>query len=511
MLLNSRAALLAAILCTALPPLGARAAGPAALAQAGPGTAPDQGAVRNPNPKVSNDSPSGVSPNPNNNTTGAGTSGQGALDIPLPTSAPPRVGLFPDFGKSLLGRGIDFHGITFDHFVANPSAGIKTGELNNLGVLAPAVDIDLQKLTGLIPGGNIHAQATFFGLKGDIPTITAKTGGFLTGFQTTPAVMTHVVSVLTYEQKMFNDKLSVELGRTNPYRFFFLPNAIDFFNGYSSVVQATGDFNSNPYPNWGGRVTYHFTPEWYVQGGSFVTNFHNALFNGDNFGVAGNSGFSVIGELGYRSEFNNAAYPANFEAGFLFDERHGSRTNLKGTGIPANRFTTTTNYGNGGALFLQGLKVLYRGERGAYGPPKNISVYGSINQSVDQPQPFQFDTLIGMNFTGFVAGRPLDALGLQAHLSRLSNTEAKQETAYVRRFEGPGSTATQQRNGFAFEAVYAAQVTPYMVVRPFVQYFVNPDTYYNRGPHPFARDGFAAGVFATVPLGRLLGTSEKAF
>jgi len=44
-----------------------------------------------------------------------------------------------------------------------------------------------------------------------------------------------------------------------------------------------------------------------------------------------------------------------------------------------------------------------------------------------------------------------------------------------------------------------------------VQYYVTPDAYDRAAQRGRPRDGFIAGIFTTVSLGRLLGTSQKPF
>ncbi len=497
MRLNIRAASASAMAFALMSPLAAGAANPALAAAARP--FPPGAAART--------GPEDVSPRPGDNTSGDQT----LAEPPVPTSSPPRIGLFPGFGKTLLDRGIDFHGVAFDHFLANPSAGVSTGHTSNLGAFRPTVDLDLQKLVG-IPGGNIHASMTFFGLRSDIPQIIGQAGGFLTGFQTLPAVQTNILSLLTYEQRLLNDRLSIEAGRTNAYNYFLLPNSLDPFTHFSSTFQVVGDFNSPPYPNWGGRATYKVTPTWYVQGGAFTDNYAVAARNGNPFSTSASNGAQILAEVGQRSEFSNAAYPSNFELGIEYNTRYG-RTNLKGTGAPANTLLQAANYPGGAVLFTQGLKTVWRGAQRDVGPPANIAVYGSLDVSAAKPQPIDLDAMAGVNFTGFVPSRPFDVLGLQARYQRLSQVEANGETRRQRLLTGPRGRfgPEQPRDGFAFEVVGNIQVTPAIAFRPIVQYFVNPDNYYPPAPPGRPRDGFEAGFFAVVSLGRLLGTSLKPF
>jgi porin len=477
-------------------PLAARAADPGAVevAQAGPSGVPGIAAPT---------SPENQSARPGNNTTGDQT-----LETPsIPTSEPPRIGLFPQFGKTLLDAGIDLHGIAFDHFLANPSAGIVRGQQINLAAFRPSVDLDLGKLIGL-SGGNVHVGLSFFGLRADQPQSLTQLGGFLTGFQTTPVTQTNLVSLLTYEQRFLGDRFSVEVGRTNVFNYFLLPNSLDPFTHYSGTFQINGDFNSVPYPVWGSRATYKLTPKWYLQGGAFEDDYRDAVNYGDRFGTGQASGAQLLAEVGYRSEFSNAAYPANLEAGFEWNTRTG-RSNLKGTGAPAIPLLQGANYPGGGVIYMQGEQVLWRGARRVVGPPANVALYGSLDVSVDKPQPIDMDAMAGVNLTGFVPTRPFDALGLQVKYQRLSQVEVNQENFRQRLLArlAPG----QQRNGFAFEAVGNIQVTPAFAFRPLVEYFLNPDNYYPPAPPGRPHDGYEVGFFAVVSLGRLLGTSVKPF
>ena len=335
----------------------------------------------------------------------------------------------------------------------------------------------------------------------------------MTGTQTTPGPSTDpfLVSVLTYEQKLLGDKLSIEAGRTNVYHYFLIPNSIDVFTYFASAFNVVGNFNSNPYPTWGGRATYHFTPTWYVQGGAFEDDFYRSIYNPNDFGGVDPAGAQILAEVGHRSEFSNAAYPSNLELGAEWNTRSGfsPNVNVKGAAVLATTRNEATDYPGGGVFFFQGQQVLWRGARKAYGPPTNVALYGSVDASFDKPQPIDMDALAGINFTGFIPGRPFDVLELQAHYQRLSAIEANYETQTQDRFAGPGPA--QSRNGYAFEVVENIQLTRWLGLRPTVQYFVAPDNLFDPAQRRRPSDGFEAGALAIVSLGKLLGTSNKPF
>lgn len=113
-----------------------------------------------------------------------------------------------------------------------------------------------------------------------------------------------------------------------------------------------------------------------------------------------------------------------------------------------------------------------------------------------------------MSFTGFVPGRPLDAIELQFRYQELSQIEAANKS--LRQLRTAGRGPAQPRDSYKFEAVGNIQVTPAVAFRPILEYHINPDNYYSPAPHPGRpHDGVEAGFFAVVSLGRFLGTSVK--
>ena len=422
------------------------------------------------------------------------------VNPPLPLS------LFPGFGRTLQDDGITIHGFAFDHFLANPTTGFAPGNNYNLGVFAPTIDFDLGKLLG-IPGGALHLEGAFFFLRSNIPAIGTEVGSAVEGFQTTPALLSvqNVLSELTYEQKLLDDKLSITVGRSQFYDYFAPSNSLDPFVYFSPVLGVNGDNTAPAFPGWMGLVAYHISPTLVVQSGAFEDNFTKATLNPNNFGVAGASGVNVASSLEYRTDFSNDAYPVNGELGLEWSTRHGP-SNTKGAPVPyIPGLDAATNYHGGGVLFVQGQKVIWRGADTHFGQPKNIAVFGQTDVALDAPQPFQVDALVGANFTGLIPGRPFDALGFTARYTRLSEIEAKFETRVQDIFAGPGPS--QKRGGFQFEGVANIQALPWLSLRPYVQAYINPDSYYNNRQPTRIRNGFITGFFFYLPLGRMLGTS----
>ncbi len=441
-----------------------------------------------------------TTPNPAGSTMSGRVPGE-----PPPTGSPPPVGLFPVYGAELRDFGIEVHGLVFDHFLASTTVGSVPQQTSNILAFAPEIDFDLQRLLGLT-GAHLHVVETVWGLRSDQPFLLFDLAGELTGYQSTPISHANYLSVLTLEEDLLNGALSIEAGRTNAYRYFWLPNGLDVFNDESTTLYAGGDFSPIPYPVWGAVVKYHLDPSWYLQGGAFEDNYNRSVDNNYMFGTSGASGVQVLGEVNYRSEFATSRYPSNMEIGLEYNTRNGE-TNVKATPLAYSPALAAADYSGGAILYAQGLQVVWRGRDRPVGPPANIAVYGSAAVATNQ-QPFKTDEFVGLNFNGFWPGRPFDAFGVQVHYQRMSAVEAKFETM-AETLVGH-STGKQQQDGFAFEALYNITATPWLTVQPIVQYFVNPDAYAlsaQRRPS----DGFMFGISAIVPIGRLLGTSEMPF
>ena len=229
------------------------------------------------------------------------------------------------------------------------------------------------------------------------------------------------------------------------------------------------------------------------------------------FGTSRASGVQALAEVGFRSQFNTEAYPAHFEAGLEWNTRD-RYSNIKGTSNTATIATTASDYRGGGALFLQGAKVIYRGRRAdsPNEPSRNIQLYGQMDVAVDQPQPINLDVMVGVNFTGFVPTRPGDILGVQARGVQLSSTEADFETR-AHTISNGGRFVQQPRSELHLEAMYQLAFGPYVTVTAIAQYFAHPDDdevpFVNHVPH----NGAEAGFILRIPLGPTLGTSNTPF
>ena len=308
---------------------------------------------------------------------------------------------------------------------------------------------------------------------------------------------------------MLNGRLDLEVGKSNVHQYFFVPNSLDPFTYDAPLLNVNADFNSIPYALWMGKATYKLTGAWYLQSAVFEDNYLQAVKYGWTFGDRSAPGVQLINEFGYRTDFSTEYYPANLEAGLVWNTRRGYN-NQKGTGVLASPSTTAADYKGGGVIVLQGATGPRARPDPVRMPPVNLQAYDQVDVALDKIRtPFDLDASVGLNLTGGIPFRPSDILGIQARYLRLSALEAAFETAAHTLVNGGRFAGTQSRDAFQFEASYQIKVTRYATLSLYGQYYLHPDDNEVAVVNHVPASGFEAGTLLRIPLGPLLGTSSN--
>ena len=118
------------------------------------------------------------------------------------------------------------------------------------------------------------------------------------------------------EQKFWDDKASLKLGRFGASDDFnaskiyglYLNNGID---GDIRNVLFDTQFSAYPFATWAARLRVDPTPEWNAQVGIFQTwnDIFDRTHNGLNWGIRGNDGVFLIGQVGWSPEFWKQSVP----------------------------------------------------------------------------------------------------------------------------------------------------------------------------------------------------------
>ncbi len=409
---------------------------------------------------------------------------------------------------TLANAGISVHALFLDFFEANPSAGISTGNLSNTGYLIVGADADTDRILGL-KGGTLHFEETIFPFRAN-SAMASQIGDSVSGFQPAYTVIANQLSVLTYEQKLLDDRLDIEAGRSNPFNYFALPVCQSINSCFSDILQNNAGFPSPQYSVWAARASYNLTPFSYVQAGEFEVNPTVHTRYGYNFPADGASGALTLVEIGHKTDFSTTAYPGRYSlTGFYNTSRHADASQ---TTLGRNRALYPADpvrmvNGTSGVI-LEGQQIVWRADGGATNnkAPMSVAVYGNVSLGLDSTTALRSSVFAGATLQSPFAGRPADRFGVKVNWERLNQREGDFETAASLVSGGNGGTVPL--NSYVFELNAHLQVVSAIAFEPVVQYLVHPNDFYNPYSARRARDGVCVGGTLVVPIGVMLGLAK---
>ncbi len=318
-----------------------------------------------------------------------------------PTSLPP--------GTLDLGNGLTFLANYTGEAAGNPVGGIRRG-VRYADQFFLGADADLGKLAG-VSGAFLHATGT---LRDGHSLTNDLIGNSISVQEIYGGGQTYRLTYLSYEQKLFDDRVDIEIGHI-PGQTAFLasPFYCNFQNnsvcGSPNVAFADTNFTYFPAPTWGGVLKTQLTDRYFFNVGAYEVAPDSTLRtdHGVDF-LEPASGFNVPFELGYATTFKNDPYPRHYGVGAIIDrstyadavvdQQGGQRvfTGLSG----AQRFGRTAAY----QRFDQ---TLYRPDMAS---PRGLSVFALAIEGTGGRQVEDYEAELGAVYLGPFASRPLDSL-----------------------------------------------------------------------------------------------------
>jgi porin len=409
-----------------------------------------------------------------------------------------RQGPLAPLADRLAAEGLTFTAVSLDFFTANPSVGLVPGQTENSLYNILGADLDLSK-RGL-SGSSLHYQTTIFALDTNYRFL-AQTGDSLVGYQGTYNKQP-VLSVATFEQKAFNDRLDFEIGRTHPNRYYAAPNCQSLDSCFQDILYYNAGFTSPVYSVWGANLTYHVTPSLYAEAGVFSTN--NGARIGYDLGREHNTGVLGIAEIGRKTGFESDVYPSTFSLTGFFNTASHSDLNAQ-SAVDGEAFQ---HEGTSGVV-VQAQKIVWRADGGLDNDPAPtaIALYGSAGTGLDSTTPILADVYVGATLQSPFAGRPADRFGVKFNWERLNANYANYLGAA--NLVSGGSGAPYNVDHYVFEANAHIQLPEGFAFEPVVQYVIHPNSFYNPLTPARAKDGvFTIGTLV-IPLGTLLGLTKS--
>jgi porin len=408
-----------------------------------------------------------------------------------------RNGPLAPLADRFAAEGIIFHALSIDFLTTNPSAGLRPGHAENSLYNILGVDVDLAQ-RGL-GGSSLHYETTIFAGNTNIDTFLQQVGDNGIGYQGTYNKRVAVLSLATFEQKLFDDRLDIEIGRTHPNHYYAPPECQSLDSCFQDILYFNAGFTSPQYSVWGANVTYHATPTIYAEAGAFATN--DGARIGYELGREHDTGVLGIAELGSKTDFDTEAYPARYGVTGFFNTSSHADLNAQAAFNPNASMTVA---GTSGVVF-QAQKVVWRADGGLEKTkaPTSIALYGSAGTALDSTTPILSDVYVGATLQSPFAGRPADRFGLKVDWERTNPNYTDYITA-ANLISG-GTGAPYNQNKFIFEANAHIQLPAGMAFEPVVQYVINPNSFYNPLTSQRSRDGIFAIGTLVIPVGVLLG------
>jgi len=377
-------------------------------------------------------------------------------------------------------KGVAFTFGYFNDFLANVGGGIKRGAVD-IGSFQPQLDLDLQKLVGL-DGGRVHVH----GLVTHGPFFSVPYLGNIIGVSNIEAGPVARLYALWYEQSAFADRLNIRAGlMLADSQFLQSKTATNFINnGISWPMFLAGNLPAGgpayPLPAPGVRVRVKPAQELELQAAVFSgdpsggdgSNQGGPLPTGTVFSFRGGAFF--IAEASYlpNQSKDAAGLPGAYRLGAWYhtSPRFGDQR-FDNTGLSlANPLSTGIPLNHSGDLGVYGVidQMLYR-EPGS--EDRGLSAFLRMGSVPDDRNLISFYSDGGLVYKGLIRPRPDDKVGIAFGYVRIGNNARglDSDTAVFGNFFFP------VRSGeLAIESMYQAQLAPWWVLQPELQYIFHP-------------------------------------
>ncbi|MEH3117288.1 MAG: carbohydrate porin [Methylorubrum populi] len=425
-----------------------------------------------------------------------------AAEVRGNTARPPT--LLP--GTFDLGNGLTFILNYTSQSAINPIGGIRQGSAYT-GQILFGIDADLGRLAG-IEGGSLHTLVTQRhgrSLSNDFIGNDTSVQEIYGGGQTAR------LTLLSYQQKLFDDRLDIEFGRLGAnINFLSSPIYCNFQNnatcGSPVFAFKTTNFTFWPISTWGAHAKAWFTDRVFLHVGAYEVNPHTQrlIDNGIDWSTRGATGVVIPLELGYSTTLANDPLPRNYGLGAIVDRSDYADPVLNAAGRPLvfSGGDPLTRFGRS-AIYARFDQMVWRPDPAA---PQGLTLFGVAMKATEGRQTHDYYLEGGAILTGTFAGRPYDTAGFVISTQKFSSDGlANVRAARASLGLDPRDVATQQ---VMLELNYGIQITPAARLTPNLQYIINPDN--TRFPFRTKNtpDAFVGGAKFSVDLFTLAGMAK---
>ncbi|MGI4877856.1 MAG: carbohydrate porin [Janthinobacterium lividum] len=394
-----------------------------------------------------------------------------AADTQSVQSRPPSTltGEWGGLRTKLRDDGLDLTG-SYGSESAWNAAGGERERLRETGQFVFGATLDTDKLIGL-HGGTFQATITY--RRGKDLGSDAGLGVLQQVQEVYGRGQTWRLTQFWYDQKFAGDHADIKVGRLTQGEDFasFSCQFMNLSFCGSPPGNLVGDYWYNwPVSQWGARLRVK-NDSFYVMAGAYENNPRN-LDNNFTLGhLHGATGFLLPVEVGYTPSVGVAKLPGSFKVGGWYNSSDGNDVQLDidhqpvaVTGLSPLR--RNSRYGVYAAAQQQ---LTGTAESGPTGPQTvhGLVVFANITQTDRQTSTTDNQIAVGLFYTGLIGFRPKDDFGLAVARTNV-NGRATSEVTLI----APG--AERPKAEYAAELDYGVHATDWLIVRPNVQYIVDP-------------------------------------
>ena len=348
----------------------------------------------------------------------------------------------------------------------NPRGGVCQG-IAYAGRLLVSGAVDLDRF---IPGGTLNVW--FTNRQGR--NLADFALGTSTGVQEIYSPQASHLSVLTYEQSLFDGRLELEAGRTPANVSFFSSLLCSYLQTNSACGSPTFLFKTSnltyfPPSSWGARVKARLSDRGYVHVGVYEVNPDRTRRDatGLEWSVKNATGVIVPFQFSHTTASRNAH---TYQIGGWYDAAKYSdpvNDDLGGLAVLSGR-PHATRYGRSGAYFNVD-QVVWRPAGDA---ERSLRLFGlvmaKVSGRVNEDRFLQF----GLVQIGTFPGRRSDSVAFVINdqtFSRLALHNIRAARA------SRGNTDDLPRHQIMMELAYGVQINANLRISPNIHYIINPD------------------------------------
>jgi porin len=308
------------------------------------------------------------------------------------------------------------------------------------GLLDIELTVDLEKLVGLADGTFYTDYQAFVGYDG------SRDIGDIQAFANIDTNRRSQLAEFWYEQWLWNKAFRFKIGRVDANsEFAFVDHGADFINSSFGITPTA--FVLPTYPDPASGANFFLYPTEHISFGFGL--YDGAASRGVHTGVHGpdtldGSDLFFIGELDFKWAVGPQALPGRIGLGGW---GHNGRF---------ERFSGAFQDGTTGAYMTLD-QMAWREKAAVEDDPQGIGVFFQYGYADEAVSEVADHIGAGLIWTGAFAGRDEDILGIGVTYARLSD-----EADFVHDHET------------AVEWFYKVQLTPWLALKPDVQYIINP-------------------------------------